>query len=222
MGFVNTFLVGGEGGDISGVGRLDDGVEVESRIGPTGGVIGEVWQVERRTAVLSADAGHELADFRMELHSIDMDDIVGTGMTGTHARCETQLDMETVNTALAEINPADRTSREEQARIVNVNCAIFIDEALLVETGELVVLNMPVAMCFTGESTLDGGAEERGGVLHSLEESSLPQLRLRLAVVDLCRSAAAEGLAEAGVEDTVADGAGLLYDGWFYLCHCLC
>lgn len=128
--------------------------------------------------------------------------------------------MKTVDTALAEINSADRTGREEQARIINVNCAIFIDEALLVETGKFVVLNMPVAVGFTGESSLDDRAEERGGVLHSLEERSLPQLCLRLTVVDLRGSATAESLAETGVEDMIAYGTGFLYDRWFYLCHC--
>ena len=153
----------------------------------------------------------------MELHSVDVDDIVGTRVAGTHTRCKTQLDMESVNTALGEIHPADRTGREKQTRIVDMNDAIFIDKALLVETGKLVVFNMPVAVGFMGKSTLDGGAKERGGVLHGLEKSTLPQLCLRLAVVDLRWSATAESLAEAGVEDTVADGAGLLYDGWFYL-----
>lgn len=149
-----------------------------------------------------------------------MDNIVGTSVAGTHARCKTHLDMESVNTALGKIHPADRTGREEQTRIVNVNNAIFLDKALLVahfishyssvfagipETGEPVVFNMPVAVGFTGESTLDGGTEERGGVLHSLKEGSLPQLCLRLAVVDLRWSATAESLAETGVEDTVAE-----------------
>lgn len=244
VGLVGSFFIGRKGGDASGICCLsaitlfhlgisqaslalrstfttpNDGVEVESRSGLTIGVITEVGEVESRITLISADAGHELTDFSLELHGVDVDDIVGTGVTGAHARCKTQLDMESVNTALGEVHPADRTGREEQTRIVNVNDAIFIDEALLIETGELVILNMSVAMGLTGESTLDGGTEERGGVLHGLEKSTLAQLRLRLAVVDLRRTATTEGLAEAGVEDTVADGAGLLYDGWFYLCHC--
>lgn len=213
VGFINSFFVGGEGGDASGICRLNDSVEVERRRGLTVRVVAEIWKVERHTAVHSTDTGHELADFSLELHGIDMDDIVGTGMAGAHARYKTQLVMEAVNTALGEIHPADRTGREEQTRIVNVNDAIFIDKALLVKNGKLVVLNMPVAVGLTGESTLDGGAEDRGSVLHSLEEGSLSKLGLRLAIVDLCWTATTESLAEAGVEDTVADGAGLLYDG---------
>ena len=156
MGFVGSFLVGGEGGDASGIRSLDNCVEVEGWRGLTVGVIAEVWQVERHTAILSTDAGHELADFRLELHGIDMDDIVGMGVAGTHTRCKTQLDMEAVNTALGEINPSNRAGREKQTRIVNVDDAIFIDEALLVKTGELVVLNMTVAVGFAGKSSLDG------------------------------------------------------------------
>ena len=82
MGFVNSFLVGGEGGDASGICSLDDGVEVESRRGFTVGVIAEVGKVERHTAVHSTDTDHELADFSSKLHSVDVDDIVGTGLAG--------------------------------------------------------------------------------------------------------------------------------------------
>ena len=78
MGFVFSFFVGGEGGDASGIRSLDNGVEVESRRGLTVGVIGEVGEVERHTAVHSTGAGHELADFGLELHGVDVDDIVGT------------------------------------------------------------------------------------------------------------------------------------------------
>ena len=222
MSLGNSFLVGRKSGDAGGVCSLNDSVEVEGWSGLTVRVIAEVGEVESHITLISADTGHELADFRLELHGIDMDDIIGTGVAGTHARCKTQLDMEAVNMALGEIHPPDRTGREKQTRIVYMDDAIFIDEALLVETGELVVLNMPVAVGFAGESTLDGGAEERGGVLHSLKEGTLTQLCLRLTVFDLRGSATAESLTETGVEDTVADGAGLLYDGWFYLCHCFC
>ena len=59
-------------------------------------------------------------------------------------------------------------------------------------------------------------------MLHGLEERTLPQLRLRLVVVERCSLAAAEQLAETSVVDTVADGACLLNDGWFDLCHNIC
>lgn len=42
-----------------------------------------------------------------------------------------------------------------------------------------------------------------------------------LLVVDLRRTATTEGLAEAGVEDAVADSARLFDDGWFDFCHCI-
>ena len=92
---------------------------------------------------------------------------------------------------------------------------------MFVDAGKLVVFDATVSVGFLGEPPLDGGAEERGGVLHGLEEGALAQLRFRFLVVDLRRAATAEGLAEAGVEDAVADGAGLCNDGWFYLGHIL-
>lgn len=121
VGFVDSFLVGGEGGDASGICRLsaatlfhlgisqaslalrstfttpNDGVEVGSRSGFTVGVIVEVGQVEEHTAVHSPDAGHELTDFSLELHGVDVNqrsrtpinksnavsnDIVGTSVAG--------------------------------------------------------------------------------------------------------------------------------------------
>ena len=56
-------------------------------------------------------------------------------------------------------------------------------------------------------------------MLHGFEQCTLSKLRLRLLVVDRRGSTATECLAEAGVVDTVADGAGLLYDGWFDFGH---
>lgn len=41
------------------------------------------------------------------------------------------------------------------------------------DAGELVVLDMPVGMCLFGESALDGGPGDGGGVLHGLEECPL-------------------------------------------------
>ena len=78
---------------------------------------------------------------------------------------------------------------------------------MLVEVGELVVLDMAVFVGFLGESALDDRAKNRGSVLHSLEEGALSQLCFRLAVVDLCWTATAEGLAEACIKDAVANGA---------------
>ena len=102
VGFVNTFFVSGKSWDASGICSLsattlfhlgisqaslalrstfttpNDGVEVEGRRGLTVGVIAEVGQVESHTTLLSADAGNKLADFRLELHGVDVDDIVRT------------------------------------------------------------------------------------------------------------------------------------------------
>lgn len=95
--FVGTFLVGGEGGDVSGICRLNDGVKVECWRGLTVVVVTEVGKVESRTAVHPADAGHKLADFSLEIHRVDVNqrsrtpinksnavsnDIVGTGEAG--------------------------------------------------------------------------------------------------------------------------------------------
>ena len=109
--------------------------------------------------------------------------------------------------AREELHAADKTGGEQQSGIVDMHLAILIEEMLLVEVGELVVLDVAVAVGFLGEAALDGGAKERVGVLHGFEEGTLPQLRLRLTVVDLRRTAAAEGLPEAGVVDAVADDA---------------
>ena len=121
--------------------------------------------------------------------------------------------------AIGKIHAGYRAGGENQAGIVDMNRAVGVGEALLVDAGELVVLDMPVGVGFLGEAALDDGAEDGGGVLHGLEERTLPQLRLRLVVGERRSLAAAELLAEAGVEDTVADGASLLYKGWFDLCH---
>ena len=121
--------------------------------------------------------------------------------------------------AIGKIHAGYRAGGENQAGIVDMHRAIGVGEALLVDFGELVVLDMPVSVGFLGEAALDDGAEDGGGVLHGLEERPLPQLRLRLVVGERRSLAAAELLAEAGVEDTVADGARLLNDGWSYLCH---
>lgn len=59
------------------------------------------------------------------------------------------------------------------------------------------------------------------GGIGGLEEGTLPQLRFRLLVVNLCRTTTAEGLSEAGVIDAVADGAELFDDRWLFdFGHC--
>ena len=121
--------------------------------------------------------------------------------------------------AIGKTHRGYRAGGENKAGIVDMHRAVVIGEALLVYFGELVVLDMPMGVGLLGEAALDDGAEDGGGVLHGLEERTLPQLCLRLVVVERCSLATAEQLAEACVEDAITDGASLLNDGWSYLCH---
>ena len=219
MILIGLLLGGGEGGDAGGVGGFDDGVEVEY----DGAVrlVAEVGEVEGNEPRLPLDSGNEFADPHLELDGIDVDDIVGTGVAGTQAGVEGEFYVETVGrrfpllsmVARWELHPADQPCGEPQAGIVDGHRAVLVGEARFVDAGELVVLDATASVGLLGEPALDGGTEERGGALHGLEEGALPQLRFRFLVVDLRRAATAEGLAEAGVEDTVADGAGLFNDG---------
>ena len=140
--------------------------------------------------------------------------VEGYGLVGLVAE-----DMQAIDMAIGKIHAGYRAGGENQAGIVDMHRAVGVGEALLVKLGELVVLDMPVGVGLLGEAALDDRAENGGGVLHGLEERSLPQLRLRLVVVERHGLAATELLAKASVEDTVADGTRLLYDGWSDLCH---
>ncbi len=137
----------------------------------------------------------------------------------TAAGVELKLYMQAIGMAIGKIHAGYRAGGENQAGIVDMHRTVVVGEALLVDPGELVVLDMPAGVGFLGEAALDDGAEDGGGVLHGLEERTLPQLRLRLVVVERRSLAATELLAQSGVIDTVADGARLLYKGWFDLCH---
>lgn len=140
-------------------------------------------------------------------------------MINAAAGVELKLYMQTLNMAIGKTHRGYRAGGENQAGIVDMHRAVGVGEALLVEPGELVVLDMTMGVGLLGEAALDDGAEDGGGVLHGLEERSLPQLRLRLVVGERGSLATTELLAETGIVDTVADGARLLYDGWFHLCH---
>ena len=50
-----------------------------------------------------------------------------------------------------------------------MHLAILIYKMLLVEVGELVVFDMAVFVSFLGESALDDGSKERGGMLHGFK-----------------------------------------------------
>ena len=217
VALVGFLLVGGKGRDTGGVGGLDDGIKVI--IDGFVGFIAEVGQVEGNAGGSPLNAGHELADLHLELDGIDEDHIVEVGMIGSDVGLELKLHMQAIDMAIGKIHAGYRAGGENQAGIVDMNRAVGVGEALLVDAGELVVLDMPVGVGHLGEATLDDGAEDGGGVLHGLEERTLPQLCLRPVVSERRSLAAAELLAEAGIVDTVADGTGLLNDGWSYLCH---
>ena len=113
--------------------------------------------------------------------------------------------MQAIDMAIGKIHAGYRAGGENQAGIVDMNRAVGVGEALLVDAGELVVLDMPVGVGLLGEAALDDGAEDGGGVLHGLEERTLPQLRLRLVVGERLSLATAEQLAKAGIDDTLVD-----------------
>lgn len=217
MVLIGFLLIGGECGDAGGVGGLDNGVKVEGY--GLVGLVAEVGEVEGDAGGSPFNAGHELADLHLELDGIDEDHIVEVGMSSSDVGLELKLHMQAIDMAIGKIHAGYRAGGENQAGIVDMHRAVGVGEALLVKLGELVVLDMPVGVGLLGEAALDDRAENGGGVLHGLEERSLPQLRLRLVVVERHGLAATELLAKASVEDTVADGTRLLYDGWSDLCH---
>lgn len=177
MAFVGSLLVSRKGGDAGGVGGLDDGIEVESRGALAVGVVAEVGEVESDASRLPLDAGDEFADLNLILDGVDVDDIVGTGVTGTKAWVEFQFNTEAVgrdfplfsSVAWQKLHTANKACGEQQTGIVDNHRAVLVGEMLFVEVGELVVFDMAVTVGFFGEAALDGGAEERGGVLHGLE-----------------------------------------------------
>ena len=86
MVFVGFLLVGGEGRDAGGVGRLDDGIEMNGDW--FFGFFAEVGQVEGDAGGSPLGTGHELADLHLELNSIDEDYIVEVGMSGSDVGLE--------------------------------------------------------------------------------------------------------------------------------------
>lgn len=65
----------------------------------------EVGEVEGGSPVLSPNAGHELTDLHLRLHSVDMDDIVAGGLGFLKARTEGKLDMQAVNMTADDVHP---------------------------------------------------------------------------------------------------------------------
>ncbi len=173
------------------------------------GVVGEVGEIEGGAARRSTYTGYELADLHLKLDSVDVDYIIRRGMASIRAWVESKLHMKTVGATLDGLHPSYQTRGEQQARIVDAHLSIFKDEVMLVEAGKLVGLGMPVAVSFLGEASLQYGAEERRGVLHSLEEGPLPQLGLRLEVFERLCPVAAVVFAETFVIDAVVNGADL-------------
>lgn len=173
------------------------------------GVVCEVGEVEGGSASFSTYASHELANLHLKLDCVDVDDIIQTGKAGIQAWVESKLYMETVGHTLGGLHSGNRTSGEDQARIVDANLAVVKDKALFIEAGKLVGFGMPVAVGFFGETSLQYGAEERRGVLHSLEEGSLPQLSLRLGVFERFCPVATVVFAKTFVIDAIVNGADL-------------
>ena len=58
------------------------------------GLFAEVGEVEGGSPVLSPDAGHELTDFHLRFHSVDMHDIVKGDLGFRKAGTEGKLDMQ--------------------------------------------------------------------------------------------------------------------------------
>lgn len=226
MALVRFLLISRKGWGTSGIGCLDDSVEVEHD--GVARLITEIQEVESDASRLPLNAGDEFADLYIVLDGVDMDDIVGTGVAGTKTGVEFQFYVETIgchfpllpSVAWQKLHPTDKTGGEEQTRIVDIHQAIIIDKVLFVEIGELVVLDVTVAVGFLGKPALDGGAKDRGGVLHGFEEGALSQLCFRLLVIDLRRTATTEGFSKASVKDTVAYSTRLFDDGWFDFGHC--
>lgn len=217
MVFVGFLLVGGECGDAGGVGGLDNGVKVEGY--GLVGLVAEVGEVEGDAGGFTLNAGHKLADLNLVFDSIDEYHIIGIGRIDVDTGVELEFHMQSIDAATGKLHPGDRASGEQQARKVDMYHTVVVGEAMLVYAGELVVLDMPVGMSLFGESALDGGPEDGGGVLHGLEECPLPQLCFQLVVGERFSPVAAKLFAETGVEDAVANGACLFDEGWFHLCH---
>lgn len=215
--FVGLLLIGGESCITGGIGGFDDGIEVK-RDGLVD-LVAEVWQVEGDTGNLPFGAGHKLTDLYLKLDGIDEYHIVGIGVSDVKAGVKLEFHMQVVNATIGKTYWGYRTSGKYQTRIVDMYHTVFVGEVLLIDAGKLVVLNMPMGMGLLGETPLDGGAEDRRGVLHSLEERTLPKLRLRLVVGERFGLASAEQFAKTFIEDAVINGAGHFNQGWFYLCH---
>lgn len=140
VAFVGPLLVSRKGGDAGGVGGLDDGVEVEGGSALAVGVVAEVGEVEGDASRLPLDAGDEFADLNLILDGVDVDDIVGTGVTGTKAWVEFQFNMEAVSrdfpllpsVAWQKLHTANKACGEQQTGIVDNHCAVLVGEMLFV------------------------------------------------------------------------------------------
>ena len=215
---VGFLLVGGEGGDVGGVGGFDDGVEVEGYRLAGCDFVAHVGEVEGGAGGLALDAGHEDADVGIGGDGVDVHDVVGTGFV-LQVGEEGEVDMETVGMEAVGVDGGQRATGKDQGGVVDVDLAVAVDEVVFVEAREVVGFGESLGMGFLGEAALEDGAEEGGGVLTRLEEGPLAQLGFGLAVVVFRRQLARIGLAEAGVVYDAADGAGVFDDGWFDFCH---
>lgn len=215
---VGFLLVGGEGGDVGGVGGFDDGVEVEGD-GLSGcDFVAHVREVEGGTGGLALDAGHEHADVGIGGDGIDVHDVVGSGFV-VQVGEEGEVDMKAVGMDAVGADGRERATGQEEGGVVDVDLSVAVDEVVFVEAREVVGFGESVGMGFLGEAALEDGAEEGGGMLARREEGPLAQLGFGLTVVVFRRQLARVGLAEAGVVYDAADGAGVFDDGGFDFCH---
>ena len=71
---------------------------------------------------------------------------------------ELNLHMQAVDFAVCKVHRGKWAGGENQTGIVDMHRTVFVGEALLVDFGELVVLDMPVGVGLLGEAALDDGA----------------------------------------------------------------
>ena len=168
--FVLLLLGGREGGDVGSSRSFDDGVEVEPDWRIAIHLLAEVGEVKGGLPVLTADAGHQLADLHLRLDGIDVDDIVGTGSVVTHIGTKNELYMEAVGMTAGDMHFGQRTLGDKQGGIVDMHFAVVIHEAVLVQTREKVGFGQPRGVSLLGEAVLEDDAEEGRGLLACLEE----------------------------------------------------
>lgn len=216
---VLLFFGSGEGWRTGGGGGFDDGVEVEQNRSAAFHLVRDIGEDEGGAAVLSADADHQHTDFCQWRDGVEVHHIVGTGFISIKVWQEDNLDLQAVGVTAGDVDLRQRATGDAQGRIVDVDNSIVVHKLFFVQAREVVGLGHPVGVGLFGKPTLEDGAVKGGGLLPRLEECPLAQLRFGLAVVVLRRQLTRVSTTKTGIVYLPADGTGVLYDGWFYLCH---